>query len=119
MIAAYLAITTLATFDALPPTVAILAFAAAAAATVALCLRESSIVARMFTTAPLRVLGRVSYSFYLVHWMIVVLVARAVDHAPPAVAAATIFIVGFALSAVAATALWYVAERPYFAYARR
>jgi exopolysaccharide production protein ExoZ len=119
VIAAYLAVTTLAAFDALPPAVAILAFAAAAAATVALCLDESSLVARIFGTAPLRALGRVSYSFYLVHWMIVVLVARAFEHAHAAVATAAIFAGGFVLSAAAATALWWVAERPYFAYARR
>jgi len=34
-------------------------------------------------------------------------------------AATVIFGAGFALSAAAATALWWVAERPYFAYARR
>ena len=64
-------------------------------------------------------LGRVSYSFYLVHWMIVVLVARLVEHASPGVATAAIFAGGFALSAAAATAVWWVAERPYFAYARK
>jgi hypothetical protein len=51
--------------------------------------------------------------------MIVVLVARAAEGTSPAVAAAAIFVAGFALSAAAATALWWVAERPYFEYARR
>ena len=117
-VSAYLAITTVAAFDALPPTAAILAFAIAAAAVLSLCVRGSNVVARLFETAPLRALGRVSYSFYLVHWMIVVLVARAVGHAPPRSQRATIFLGGFALSAIAAGALWWVAERPYFAYAR-
>ena len=64
---------------------------------------------------PLRALGRVSYSFYLVHWMIVVLVARAVDGLGIVAAAGAIFGAGFALSAIAATLSWWVAERPYFA----
>jgi peptidoglycan/LPS O-acetylase OafA/YrhL len=119
VIAAYLAITTLAALDALPPVAAILAFGAVAAALVELCVRGGNVAARILGWAPLRALGRVSYSFYLVHWMIVVLVARAADHAPAAVAMAAIFLGGFALSAVAATALWWAAERPYFAYAGR
>jgi peptidoglycan/LPS O-acetylase OafA/YrhL len=119
VIAAYLAITTLAAFDALPPVIAILAFAVVAAALVRLCVNEGNAVARSLATAPMRTLGRVSYSFYLVHWMIVVLVARAVEGAAPLHAAAAIFIGGFALSAAAAAALWWVAERPYFEYARK
>jgi peptidoglycan/LPS O-acetylase OafA/YrhL len=119
VIAAYLAITTLAAFDALPPVIAILAFAVVAAALVRLCVSEHNVVARALASVPMRMLGRVSYSFYLVHWMIVVLVARAAEGTSPAVAAAAIFVAGFALSAAAATALWWVAERPYFEYARR
>ena len=118
VIIAYLTITTLGALDALPPIVAIVAFGITTAAVVELCVRGSNSVAHVFATAPLRALGRVSYSFYLVHWMIVVLVARAVEHAAPAIATAAIFAGGFALSAVAATALWWIAERPYFAYAR-
>jgi len=115
---AYLAITTLAAFDVLPPTIAIVAFAAAAATVLSLCVRGSNAVARIFETTPLRALGRISYSFYLVHWMIVVLVARAVEHASAVIATTTIFLGGFALSAIAAAVLWWVAERPYFVYAR-
>ena len=79
----------------------------------------SNAIARLFGLGALRALGRVSYSFYLVHWMIVVLVARAVDGMPAATATAAIFAGGFALSAAAATASWWVAERPYFEYARK
>lgn len=114
-IAAYLAITTLAAFDALPGAVAVLAFGAAAAAMVSLCVRGSNAVARLFEWRPLCALGRVSYSFYLVHWMIVVLVARAVEGMRPALATAVVFAGGFALSAAAAAASWWIAERPYFA----
>ena len=103
--------------DALPPMAAILAFGVVAAAVVAACVREDAdLVARIFGAGPLRALGRVSYSFYLVHWMIVVLVARAVAHAQPFAATAVIFAGGFALSAIAAAALWWIAERPYFAW---
>jgi peptidoglycan/LPS O-acetylase OafA/YrhL len=115
---AYLAITTLAALDALPPTWRSSRSASWPRPSSRLRAR-ANVVARVFETAPLRALGRVSYSFYLVHWMIVVLVARAVEGAPAAMAAATIFAGGFALSAAAATALWWVAERPYFARARR
>jgi len=79
-------------------------------------------VAWIFTRAPLRSLGRISYSFYLVHWMLVVLVARAVTGHVDALGALgatlVIFAGGFAVSALAATALWWVAERPYFTWTR-
>ena len=120
---AYLAVTTAGMLDALPAPVAILAFGAVTLALVAKSLSGDNAVARLLTLAPLRALGRVSYSFYLVHWMIVVLVARAVrTHAAgvsPAAAAAVVFAGGFALSAVAASASWWLAERPYFAKSRR
>jgi hypothetical protein len=55
--------------------------------------------------------------------MLVVLVARAVDsHAEelgPIAATLAIFGGGFVASAVVATALWWIAERPYFAWVRR
>jgi len=51
-----------------------------------------------------------------VHWMIVVLVARAVDGVlGPLLATLAIFVGGFALCAVAAAVCWWLAERPYFA----
>ena len=91
-----------------------------AAALVAACVREGDdLVARIFDAAPLRALGCVSYSFYLVHWMIVVLVARSVAQADASLATAAIFAGGFVLSAIAATALWWIAERPYFEWVAR
>ena len=76
----------------------------------------------LFTDRPLVALGRISYSFYLLHWMIVVLVARWVDgHAATlgtALGAAVIFVVAFALSVAAASALWWLAERPYLRWVR-
>lgn len=121
VISLYLAVTTLAMLDALPAVPAIVAFGVAAALVLLKCLGQNNVLAATFAWRPLRELGRVSYSFYLVHWMIVVLVARAADAGalPGTAAAAAIFLGGFALSALAATALWWVAERPYFAWARR
>jgi peptidoglycan/LPS O-acetylase OafA/YrhL len=87
---------------------------------VAKALRDDNIVAHALGWAPLSRLGNISYSFYLVHWMIVVLVARAVEpHANAlgvAGATAIIFVGGFTASAVAAAVLWWCAERPYFAW---
>jgi len=113
----YFAITTAAMLDALPVSFAILAFGAAALAVIAKSLEPGNIIARVLALSPLRALGRVSYSFYLVHWMIVVLVARAVDGAlTPLAATLVIFAAGFTLSAIAATISWWIAERPYFAW---
>ncbi len=117
VLAAYFAITTSAMLDLLPVVPAMLAFGAVAALIIAASLDARTIVARVLSWAPLRALGRVSYSFYLVHWMIVVLVARAVDGAlPPLTVALVIFGGGFMLSAIAATICWWLAERPYFAW---
>ncbi len=114
-LAAYLVVTTAAMLDALPPEVAILAFGAASVALVAKALEPGNAVSRGLSLRPLRALGRVSYSFYLLHWMIVVLVARAAAAAWPGPRAAiAIFVAGFVLSLVAACASWWIAERPYY-----
>jgi len=117
----YLAVTTLAMLDVLPVVPAILAFGVAGALVLLKCLEDDNVLAATFAWRPLRGLGRVSYSFYLVHWMIVVLVARAAAALalPGPAAAAAIFLGGFALSVLAAAALWWLAERPYFAWTRR
>jgi len=82
------------------------------------CLAPGTAVAWVFTRPALRALGRISYSFYLMHWMLVVLVARVVGGFVGALgttgAIVAIFVAGFAVSAVVAKALWWVAERPYF-----
>jgi peptidoglycan/LPS O-acetylase OafA/YrhL len=114
IVAAYLVVTTLAMLDALPPAAGIVAFGVVAVLVVAKSLDPGNFIARLLTRAPLRALGRVSYSFYLLHWMIVVLVARAVEGASIATAMVAIFGAGFVLSAIAATVSWWVAERPYF-----
>jgi peptidoglycan/LPS O-acetylase OafA/YrhL len=119
VVASYFAITTAAMLDALPVVAAMLAFGAAAALLVGKCLVPGNVVSTTLAARPLRALGRVSYSFYLVHWMIVVLVARAVEGQSAAVAAIAIFGGGFALSAIAAALSWRIAEQPYFAWVRR
>lgn len=120
VLAAYLVVTTAALFDAFAPIAGIVSFGVAAVLVLARCSVPGNALAHGLATPALRALGRVSYSFYLLHWMIVVLVARAVDAAGLAPLAATlaIFVVGFALSWLAASAAWWVAERPYFAWVR-
>lgn len=119
VVCGYLAVTTFSLTSFARPVPAILAFGCAAALVVAKCLAGGNLLARAFAWAPLRALGRISYSFYLVHWMIVVLIARTLQFRGLGLvtASAAIFLAGFAASALAATILWWVAERPYFRYA--
>ncbi len=121
LLAAYFAITTSALFDALPPAVAIMAFGAAAVAMLAKCLVPDNALARALAWPPLVALGRISYSFYLLHWMIVVLVARELAALAgawhPWAIIGMLFAVGFALSVAAASLSWRLAEHPYFTWA--
>ena len=116
---AYFAVTTFALTAYATPLVAILAFGAAALLVVAKSLATTNALAALLSAPPLTALGRVSYSFYLVHWMVVVLVARQVDAAGlgPLAGTLAIFALGFAFSLAAAGAVWWCAERPYFAWA--
>ncbi|MCC6194906.1 MAG: acyltransferase [Burkholderiales bacterium] len=114
IVAAYLVVTTVAMLDAVPAAVGIVAFGAVALLVIAKSLAPGNTIAWLLTRRALRALGRVSYSFYLLHWMIVVLVARAVEGASFATAATAIFGGGFVLSAIAAALSWWIAERPYF-----
>jgi peptidoglycan/LPS O-acetylase OafA/YrhL len=118
----YLSVTTSALLDGLPQTVSIIAFGAVAMLVVAQCVAGGNAIAGVLAWRPLVRLGRISYSFYLLHWMIVVLVARAVDVQAPAwgqlASTLAIFGGGFALSAAAATLSWWLTERPYFGWVR-
>jgi exopolysaccharide production protein ExoZ len=118
VVLAYLAVTTLGLFDALAPAPALLAFGAAAVLIVGKCLTNDNALAQVFASRPLVLLGRISYSFYLLHWMIVVLVTRALtpyrESFSTIPGSIVLFGAGFALSVVAATASWWLAERPYF-----
>jgi exopolysaccharide production protein ExoZ len=119
VVLAYLAVTTAGLFDVVAPTTALLAFGAVAVLVLGQCLAGANALARLLARRPLVLLGRVSYSFYLLHWMVVVLVARALtphrDRLGAFPGTVTLFVVAFALSALVATALWWLAERPYFA----
>jgi peptidoglycan/LPS O-acetylase OafA/YrhL len=123
VVLAYLAVPALALVDVLVAVPAIVCFGAAAVLIVAKCLERGNAVSWLLTRAPLRGLGRVSYSFYLVHWMLVVLVAREVAahvrELGPVMATFAIFAAGLIASIAAGTALWWLAERPYFAWVRR
>ena len=118
----YLSVTTSALLDGLPQTVGIIAFGTVAALVVAQCVAGGNAIAAALTWRPLVRLGRISYSFYLLHWMIVVLVARAVDVPGeawgPLPTTLVIFGGGFVLSATAATVSWWLTERPYFGWVR-
>lgn len=119
VVAAYLAVTTGALFDLAPQVAAIMAFGFVAVLVLAKATAGDNALAAALATRPLVLLGRISYSFYLLHWMIVVLVARAVTPYGEAwgalPATMVIFAAGFALSVAAAVVSWWVAERPYFA----
>ena len=115
---AYLAVTTVGLFDVLAPTLALLAFGAVTVLVLGKCLDNGNALARLLAARPLVRLGRVSYSFYLLHWMVVVLVARALtphrESLGPLPGTLLLFGVAFVLSAISATVLWWLAERPYF-----
>lgn len=122
VVGAYLSITTLSALADVAALPAILAFGFVAVVVLVKSLQPGNLVFSLLSDRPLVALGRISYSFYLVHWMLVVLVARAVDPYAQALGvvggAIVIFVAGFALSVAAASALWWVAERPYFRWVR-
>ena len=76
---AYLLVTTAAMLDRLPAVAGIVAFGVVALLVIAQEPGPRQRHPRWLALRPLRELGRVSYSFYLVHWMVVVLVARALE----------------------------------------
>jgi exopolysaccharide production protein ExoZ len=119
---AYLAVTTLGLFDVVPAAPAILAFGTVTVLVLGKCCAADNALARLLASRPPVWLGRISYSFYLLHWMIVVLVARWLSPQRDALGAfgstVALFATAFALSAIAATASWWLAERPYFASRR-
>jgi len=123
VVLAYLAVTTVGMLDVLPAPPVFLAFGAAAVLVLGKCIAsDGNAISATFKTRPLVLLGRVSYSFYLVHFMIVVLVAHLLaphrDNFGPVVGTVLLFVIGFALSVIAAAILWRLAERPYFVWAR-
>jgi exopolysaccharide production protein ExoZ len=123
VVLAYFAVTSFALFDWLPAIPTILAFGVATVLVIAKSLERGNVVSWLLTRPLLRALGRISYSFYLVHWMLVVLVARVVSthmqELGGIAATLAIFGGGFVASTAAAAALWWLAERPYFAWIRR
>jgi peptidoglycan/LPS O-acetylase OafA/YrhL len=123
VVIAYFTVTSLALLDVLAAVLTILGFGGATVLVLAKSLEPGNAISWLLTRPILRALGRISYSFYLVHWMLVVLVARAVaahvQELGGFAATLAIFGGGFLASAAAATALWWVAERPYFAWVRR
>jgi peptidoglycan/LPS O-acetylase OafA/YrhL len=118
VVIAYLTVTTTGLFDVVPAAPETVAFGAVAVLVLGKCCAADNALATLFASRPAVLLGRVSYSFYLVHWMIVVLVGRwlmpARDALGPLLCTLALFAAAFALSAMAATVSWWLAERPYF-----
>jgi peptidoglycan/LPS O-acetylase OafA/YrhL len=86
------------------------------------CCDPASPIARIFSTRPALALGRISYSFFLVHYIVVHLVGHLLhpgaDAASRAIFVVGVYAGGFALSALAAWALFLAAERFYFVRTR-
>jgi peptidoglycan/LPS O-acetylase OafA/YrhL len=77
----------------------------------------ASPLARWLSSPAALALGHISYSFFLVHFVVLHVMGSWLDGAgmrPGAAFAATIFVGGFAASALAAWALYGAAERFYF-----
>ena len=74
-------------------------------------------LARWLSSAPALALGHISYSFFLIHYVVLHVLAHWLIEQRMATGmafAATLFVGGFAASALAAWALYGVAERFYF-----
>jgi peptidoglycan/LPS O-acetylase OafA/YrhL len=75
----------------------------------------------VFSWVPLRYLGNVSYSFFLVHGLAIELVMSRYGRASGNAGAWSLtgmFAVALFLSIVLATALFFIAEKPYFTWRR-
>lgn len=83
------------------------------------CCDPDSFAGRLFSTRAFLALGRISYSFFLVHYIVLHVLGHFLPTGDDTMARATFalsfFAGGFVLSALAAWALFQLAERFYFA----
>ena len=120
VLVAHLAITTLYAFRILDTTMFVFLYMIVATAMIVSAAYGSGLLHQVFSFKPLRALGTISYSFYLLHALVAICVFMLCwRYAPPeewqrwiVIAAATP--VSFGLSIAAASLLYWVAERPYF-----
>jgi exopolysaccharide production protein ExoZ len=121
-VALYLAVTTASALNILTWEFSPLLFGAVATMVIASSLHRRGILERMFSTAPLLDLGRISYSFYLLHWIVLKMLALTLKEYGSALGPVECTVVLFALGLLAAvlmaTGSWWLAERPYFIWTK-
>lgn len=82
---------------------------------------DDNFLNRFFSKAPLRILGTISYSFYLIHPFCISLTAAHIlpvlgpDRMTTWIAVPTVLAISLIVSLACAAVLWYLCERPYFA----
>jgi exopolysaccharide production protein ExoZ len=84
---------------------------------------DKGLLNRLFKSTPLRYLGNISYSFYLVHGLGIEIVMRQagsiIDLFGPGLGLVLTLLPAFALSFLISTVLFLLAEKPYFTWRRR
>jgi len=122
VVAIYLAVTTASALNFLVWDFVPLVFGAVATLLIAGSLDGQSILARVFRFAPLVAIGRVSYSFYLWHWIVLTALSWVLKVHGSTLGATVrtvlLFAVGLLASTLVAAASWWLVERPYFAWTK-
>jgi len=122
IVALYLAVTTASALNILDWEFGPLLFGAVAMILIASTLHRQGILERVFSSELLLALGRISYSFYLWHWIVLKLLALTLKAYGTALGpmerTAALFAVGLLAAVLVATGSWWLAERPYFLWTK-
>ena len=122
MVVLYLVVTTASALSFVQSDFSPLLFGAVATPLIASSLYRQGILARIFCSPPLVALGRISYSFYLWHWIVLTLLAWMLkihgSALEPVGRVIALFVVGFLASTLVSAGSWWLAERPYFIWAK-